>query len=71
MSDGVNDYDVVNMKKVKELETEINKLKKKKNYSIIEMKWWGKLTQFKFNHMKSYFTPSGARGGAGISYSSK
>lgn len=38
MSDGVNDYDVVNMKKVKELETEINKLKKK-NYSIIEMKW--------------------------------
>lgn len=39
MSDGVNDYDVVNMKKVKELETEINKLKKKKNYSIIEMKW--------------------------------
>lgn len=39
MSDGVNDYDVVNMKKVKELETEINKFKKKKNYSIIEMKW--------------------------------
>lgn len=33
MSDGVNDYDVVNMKKVKELETEINKLKKKELFN--------------------------------------
>lgn len=39
LSDGVNDYDVVNMKKVKEFEIEINKFKKKKNYLIIEMKW--------------------------------
>lgn len=37
MSDGVNDYDVVNMKKVKELETEINKLKKKR---IIQLLKW-------------------------------
>lgn len=33
MSDGVNDYDVVNMKKVKELETEINKFKKKELFN--------------------------------------
>lgn len=37
MSDGVNDYDVVNMKKVKELETEINKFKKKR---IIQLLKW-------------------------------
>ena len=37
MSDGVNDYDVVNMKKVKELETEIIKFKKKR---IIQLLKW-------------------------------
>lgn len=40
LSDGVNDYDVVNMKKVKELETEINKLKKKRIIQLLKWNDW-------------------------------